>query len=182
MEKRRSGNVEKEILDDKLSEEDGYVYLWTLIRNISHLLGRARDRELSQYGITVTQSAVLYMINALGDRATPSNIAQVLFREPTTISNTLIRMEKDGLIKRKKDPKRKSQILIKLTKKGEKVFIDCAKRESIKRIMSELPESKHRQIRSLLREVRAAVMQDLGLSPQNPHLPNKNGSVDLVSK
>ena len=34
-----------------------YFYLWTLIRNISHLIGKIRDRELSQYGLTVMQSA-----------------------------------------------------------------------------------------------------------------------------
>jgi DNA-binding MarR family transcriptional regulator len=160
-------------LDDNFTDEEIF-YIWTLVRNLSHLLGKARDRELSQYGITVTQSGALYMIKALGDRATPGNIARVLFREPTTVSSTLIRMEKDGLIRRNKDPKRKSQVRITLTKEGERVYKNSTKRESIKRIMSQLPEKKHRQIKSLLTELRAATLHDLGLSPQNPHLP-KNG-------
>lgn len=148
-----------------------YFYIWTLIRNLSHLLGKVRDRELSQYGITVTQSAVLYMIKALGERANPGNIARVLFREPTTISNTLIRMEKEGLIKRLKDSRRKSQVRVTLTEEGERAYRDSTRRESIKRLMSQLPENKCRQISSCLGELRAAAMHDLGLSPQSPHLP-----------
>lgn len=153
------------------STEAEYFYTWTLIRNLSHLLGKVRDRELSQHGITVTQSAVLYMIKALGDRANPGNIARVLFREPTTISNTLIRMEKEGLIMRRQDPRRKSQVRISLTKEGQRAYENSTSRESIKRIMSKLPLKKNQQIRSLLGELRAAAMQDLGLSPQSPHLP-----------
>lgn len=150
--------------------EREYFYIWTLIRNLSHLMGKARDRELSQYGITVTQSGVLYMVKALGDRANPSNIARVLFREPTTVSNTLIRMEKEGLIKRSKDPKRKSRVRISLTKEGERAYRNSTNRKSIKRIMSQLPAKKRRQIRDLLAELRGATMHDLGLSPQSPHL------------
>jgi DNA-binding MarR family transcriptional regulator len=135
------------------------------------MLGKARDRELSQYGITVTQSGVLHMIKSLGDRANPGNIARVLFREPTTVSNTLIRMEKEGLIKRTKDPKRKSQVCISLTKEGEQAYLESTRRESIKRIMSQMPPDKLQQIRALLLEMRATAMHDLGLSPQNPHLP-----------
>ncbi|RJQ37876.1 MAG: MarR family transcriptional regulator [Dehalococcoidia bacterium] len=156
------------ILATDLTERE-YFYIWTLIRNLSHLLGKARDRELSQYGITVTQSGILYMIKALGGHANPGNIARVLYREPTTISNTLIRMEKEGLIKRTRDPKRKRQVRISLTKEGEQAYRNSANRESIKRIMSQMAERKRRQIKDLLAELRVATMHDLGLSPQSPH-------------
>lgn len=154
----------------KLTDSE-YFYIWTLIRNLSHLLGKVRDRELSQYGITVTQSGVLYMIKALGEQANPGNIARVLFREPTTISNTLIRMEKEGMVKRVKDSRRRSQVRITLTEKGERAYQDSTRRESIKRIMSQLPEERCRQIRACLGDIRTVVMHDLGLSPQSPHLP-----------
>jgi DNA-binding MarR family transcriptional regulator len=168
-------------MNDNFSDEEIF-YIWTLIRNLSHLLGKARDRELSQYGITVTQSGTLYMIKALGDRATPGNIARVLFREPTTVSNTLIRMEKDGLIKRNKDPKRKSQVHISLTKEGERVYKNSTRRESIRRIMTQLPEKKHRQIKNFLTELRTVTMHDLGLSPQKPHLPKNDFKEELISE
>jgi len=161
------------MMADESTDRD-YFYIWTLVRNLSHLLGKARDRELSQYGITVTQSGILYMIKSLGERATPGNIARVLFREPTTVSNTLIRMEKEGLIKRGKDPRRKNQVRITLTEEGERAYLDSTRRESIKRIISQLPEDKYQQIRSCLGELRAATMHDLGLSPQNPHLPQSD--------
>ena len=155
-----------------------YFYIWTLIRNLSHLLGKVRDRELSQYGITVTQSGILYMIKALGERANPGNIARVLFREPTTVSNTLIRMEKEGLVKRVKDSRRRSQVRITLTEKGERAYQDSTRRESIKRVMSQLPEERCQQIESCLGDIRTAVMHDLGLSPRSPHLPPSDNATD----
>jgi DNA-binding MarR family transcriptional regulator len=165
------------MIPDKFTDSE-YFYIWTLIRNLSHLLGKVRDRELSQYGITVTQSGILYMIKALGERATPGNIARVLFREPTTISNTLIRMEKEDLVKRVKDSRRRSQVRITLTEKGERAYQDSTLRDSIKRIMSQLPEERCQQIKSCLGDIRAAVMHDLGLSPQSPHLPPSDNAAD----
>ncbi|MEW6142442.1 MAG: MarR family transcriptional regulator [Chloroflexota bacterium] len=151
-----------------------YFYLWTLIRNISHLIGKIRDRELSQYGLTVMQSAALYMVNAYGERATPANIARALFRETTTVSNLLIRMEQQGLVKRIEDRRRRGQIKVVLTRAGERALRDSRQRESIKRIMSQLDNGQIQRLRADLGELRKVALQELGLSPVNPHLPDSD--------
>jgi len=153
-----------------------YFHTWTLIRNISHLIGKSRDRELSRYGITVIQSAILYMIKTLDERATPGNIARAMYREPTTVSNSLIRMEKQGLVRRYNDTMRRSQVKVALTEKGEQAYQDASRRESVKKIMSQLSPQTFRHLSESLALLRQEVLQDLGLSPLRSHIPpDKDG-------
>jgi len=154
----------------KMTSTD-YFYIWTLLRNIAHMTGRIRDRELSRYGVTLMQSSVLYMVKALGAEATPSNISRWVFREPPTVSDILSRMEKQGLVKRTKQ-KRKGLVLIKLTAAGERAYESSTLRESISRIMSQIPDENLEKLRPLLEEIRTHVMHDMGLSARRPSLPN----------
>lgn len=166
-------------VSDTISDRE-YFHAWTLIRNISHLIGKSRDRELSQYGITVIQSSILYMINVMGERATPGSIARAMYREPTTISNSLIRMEKQGLVRRYSDAMRKSQVKVEMTGKGEQAYRDAARRESVKKIMSQLPPETFRQLSESLNLLRQEVLYDLGLAQHHhPVPPNEDKNADL---
>jgi DNA-binding MarR family transcriptional regulator len=143
-----------------------YFHIWTLMRNIAHMTGRIRDEELSQYGVTLMQSQVLYMVNALGESATPRNLARWLFREPPTISDGLARMEKQGLIK-KVPLNHRGQILIILTEAGEQAYEDSTLRASIQNIMSRVSPEKCRRLKSLLLDVREAVIEYMQLAPED---------------
>jgi len=136
------------------------------------MTGRIRDEELSRYGVTLMQSSVLYMVKALGENATPRNLSKWLFREPPTISDGLARMEKQGLIK-KVPLNYRGQIRIVLTKTGEQAYEDSTLRTSIQKIMARVPPEKCRQLKSLLQEVREAVMEYMELPPQEPIPPAK---------
>ena len=139
-------------------------YLWALIRNISHLMGRARDRELSRYGLTVTQSAILSAVKRLGEAATPGSVALFLYRESTTISNTLIRMEKQGLVKRTRDPMRRREVRITLTPPGEDALREAGKRDIINRALAGLTEAESREMIEKLEPLRDVLLQELGLA------------------
>ena len=144
--------------------ESQSFYLWALIRNISHLMGRARDRELAQHGLTVTQSAILSAIKRLGDAATPGSIAQFLYRESTTISNTLIRMEKQNLVNRSRDPMRRREVRVTLTKQGERALQSAGARDIINRTMTGLSEETAREMIDTLEPLRDVLLKDLGLA------------------
>jgi len=152
-----------------------YFYLWILLRNIAHMTGRIRDRELSRYGVTLMQSSILYMVKSLGEEATTSNISRRVFREPPTVSDILSRMEKQGLIKRIRQRHRR-QVLIRLTPSGERAYQDSTLRESITRIMSQLSDEQLAQLRLLLEDLRILVMQDMGLAARQPRLPGREAS------
>ncbi|MEW6142732.1 MAG: MarR family transcriptional regulator [Chloroflexota bacterium] len=138
--------------------------LWSVLRNIGHVMKRVRDRELSRYGVTTRQAGILHHVHALSEEATPTTIARATYREPTTVCAILSRMEKQGLIKRVKGGRKKNQVHICLTKEGERVRVDAAGRESIKRIMSRLSPATRHQLLMGLRDFRRSLVEELAES------------------
>lgn len=72
--------------------------LWVLLHQPRDAVFKAREKELSPYGISTMQAAVLFIILAIGNEATPTEISRWLLREPHSVSNLLSRMEKEGLV------------------------------------------------------------------------------------
>jgi len=72
---------------ENISPVDEDYNLWVL---------RARQKELDQFDISVIEVGVLVVIQAIGEKATPSEISRRIFREPHTVSALLNRMEKGG--------------------------------------------------------------------------------------
>ena len=82
--------------------------LWVLLNQVLTFMLNARDRELMEYGQTTMQAAVLFIVNAIGETATPAAISRWFIRKPPAISGLLDRMEKAGLLVKVKDlPKKK---------------------------------------------------------------------------
>lgn len=137
--------------------------LWWLIHQTRHMLSKARAKELRQYGLSGMQAAVLFAIEALGDKATPPAIARLIFRERNSVSDILSRMEKDGLLTKSKDLPGKNLVRVTLTDKGKQLYNQSAKRESVKRIMSSLSEEQRQQLRSCLEVLRGKALEELGV-------------------
>ena len=55
--------------------------LWVLLSQAADATLRARQKELDRYGISTVEAAVLFTIQAIGDRATPAEISRWLLRE-----------------------------------------------------------------------------------------------------
>ena len=133
--------------------------LWVLLHQVRGLIFRARETELNQYGITTMQAAVLFVLEALGGKSTPTEISKWLIREPNSVSSILVRMEKEGLLSKAKDLEKKSQVNVELTEKGRRAYSQSEKRESIREIMSCLSKEERRQLRSLLEKLREKALQ-----------------------
>jgi len=95
---------------------------WVRLFRAYTVLERAREMELSRVGITLPQAAVLYFLGTARETLTPTKLARLTYKEPHTISGLLNRMEKQGLIKKTKDLKRKNLVRVSLVKKGEELF------------------------------------------------------------
>lgn len=95
---------------------------WVRLFRAYTVLERAREMELSRVGITLPQAAVLYFLGTARETLTPTKLARLTYKEPHTISGLLNRMEKQGLIKKTKDLKRKNLVRVSLAKKGEELF------------------------------------------------------------
>ncbi len=138
---------------------------WWLLNQARDVTSRAWSRELSQYGITTEQAAVLFVVKVLTDlkrKITPGEISKWILREPNSVSKILTRMEKQGFVNKINGlGKKKNEVHITLTKKGEESYQHSLNRESIRELMSCFSEEEHQQLSSLLEKIRDKALQDL---------------------
>ena len=151
-----------------LSTTDRDYNLWVLLHQAKDAVFKARQKELSQYGISAMEAAALFIIQAIGNKPTPAEISRWIFREHHTVTALLSRMEKKGLITKVKDPDRKNTWRVGLTEKGQNAYRQSVKRESIHAAMSSLSQNERRQFESYLKKVRE---QAFKYSLSEPALP-----------
>ena len=159
--------------------EDEDFKTWLMLGRTRDALIRSRAKDLLVHGLTTRQSTILIVLEKLGDKATPAEISRWAFREAHTISDFLKRMERDGLIRRVKDLKRKNMIRVEITEKGHEAVHNAVKMESIHRIMPVLTEEEHRQLRALLEKLWNKSLEELRIQPKPmfPSFPMPTGEV-----
>jgi DNA-binding MarR family transcriptional regulator len=149
--------------------EDKSYRLYLLLAYTRDEMLRVRTRELASFSILPTQSSILMAINRLGDKATPTAIAQLIPRDSQTICGILNRMEKQGLLKRVKEPNNGKRTRITPTEAGQQAFQLSVKHESINRIVNSLSEEEQRQLEScLLKLYECSAKENIGLSKNRP--------------
>ena len=141
---------------------DEFFILWVLIAQTRDAFLAAREREYYNYRIKNERRAALFAIAALGDKATPTEIARVLIRKINSVTEMLNRMEQQGLIKKYKSSGR-SKILIKLTDKGYEIYHQSLKNSTDKRILSVLSKRQREQLQSYLLKIRNEAARELGI-------------------
>ena len=136
--------------------------LWILLAQTRSLLFSAGEVELSKWNISLMQGWTIFTIKAIGDRATPAEIARWLGREPHTVSSLLSRMMAQGLIVKEKSLDKKNLVRIKLTAKGEQLYHDAIGMKPMHDIISVLSREERQQIKFLLGKLRDKAQQNLG--------------------
>ncbi|MCJ7808157.1 MAG: MarR family transcriptional regulator [Dehalococcoidia bacterium] len=145
--------------------------LWALLSQASNALGRVADSELSQVGISMMQAAVLVFVKNSKEPVIPAHISRWLFREPHTVSQLLMRMEKQGLVKRTKDLDRKNQVRITLTEKGEKAYQKQSEMRGIGKILSILSPEECNKLGASLKKLRDEAIKELDTRPRQLPFP-----------
>ena len=151
--------------------EDQDFASWIFIARTRDAIVKNRVKELNKYNLSVRQSTILMVLDALGENSTPAELSRWVFREPHSISEFLKRMEKDGLIRRVKDLDRKNMIRVTITEKGRKAVHNTRKLESIQEIMSSLTKEEHQQLRVILEKLWDKALGELGID-KRPPFPN----------
>ena len=142
--------------------------LWVLLSQAADATLRARQKELDRYGISTVEAAVLFTIQAIGDRATPAEISRWLLRESHTVSELLSRMEKEGLVSKTKDLDRKNMVRVAITEKGQQAYDQSTRWNSIRKLMSSLSEGERKQLKSYLERVRDRALKELRVEHKPP--------------
>jgi len=137
--------------------------LWILLTHTRYAIYRSREKELLRYGVSPEQVGVLFIVQALGNRATPSEISRYILRQPHTVSALIERMQKKGFVKKSHDLDKKNLIRVSLTEKGQKVYENSTKRGPIHRIMAVLSDQERTQLRGLLEKLHTQARKEIGM-------------------
>ncbi len=149
----------------QIKADKDYTLLTSLLQ-VADIFVKVRERELLPQNLSATSAAILFLVDAMGKDVTPAKISRMLLSEPHSISGILMRMEKQGLIKRAKNMERKNLIRVTLTTKGENALKQAMKKEGVKHVLSKLTEEQRRQLKQSLTALKEAGMKELHLSPK----------------
>ncbi|MGD0855254.1 MAG: MarR family winged helix-turn-helix transcriptional regulator [Dehalococcoidia bacterium] len=149
----------------QIKADKDYTLLTSLLQ-VADIFVKVRERELLTQNLSATSAAILFLVDAMGKDVTPAKISRMLLREPHSVSGILMRMEKQGLIKRAKNMERKNLIRVTLTAKGENALKQAMKKEGVKHVLSKLTEEQRRQLKQSLTALKEAGMKELNLSPK----------------
>jgi len=143
------------------SEFDREKSLGYLVNLTGRLIGRALDRRLGDYGVSLGQFPLLLALWE-EEGLTQSEIARRLDIEQPTVANTLKRMQRDGLIAVAPDPKHSRRVLVTLTERG-RALEGPLKQEALqinRRAAAELTPQQLADFRATLANVIAALAGD----------------------
>lgn len=145
------------------STEDEDQDLWLLLTHTRYAVFRAREKELQRYGVSPEQVGLLFVVQQLGNNATPASISRHILRQPHTVSALVDRMAKRGLVKKVKDLDRKNLVRVVMTEKGQKTYDISTKRGPIHRILSVLEDGEKKEFKDSLEKLLAKARKEIGL-------------------
>ena len=151
--------------------DDDYE-IWAIMKRLVDCITKIRQKELSEFGVTVRQSGIMFFVASMGDKATPSRLARLTLLEPHTVSELLVRMENHGLIRKVKDLKRKNMVRVELAEKGQKIHREILKGEAAHEIFGQLSREEVQQLRPILMKLRGISLEKMGMGSR---VKDKNG-------
>jgi DNA-binding MarR family transcriptional regulator len=151
---------------------DELYNLWTMLEQVHSGITLARDRELEQHGLSTIKASALFIVQSIGNEATPAEISRWILRRPHSVSGLLDRMEKDGLIKKAKNLHKKNLVRVTITPKGKKGLEISAKRKTINQILNALSEDERKQLYIYLDKLRNKALKVAGITHKPPFPPS----------
>lgn len=148
------------------STQDDDQDMWLLFTHARYAMFRAREKELQRYGVSPEQVGLLFVVQALGNKATPAALSRHILRQPHTVSALVDRMAKRGLVKKVKDLDRKNLVRVVMTEKGQKTYDLSTKRGPIHRIFATLTPEERQEFRETLEKLLAKSRKEIGLDKE----------------
>jgi DNA-binding MarR family transcriptional regulator len=118
--------------------------LWRLFDHTRFMIGRLREMELAEFGLTPEQSHILDILAKNGGVTTINEIVEITQRQHHSISTLINRMTKQGLVTKKKTLTDNRKYDVVITNRGQ-ALVKKLSRESIKKIFSCLTGEKREQ-------------------------------------
>lgn len=121
---------------------DKYFQAWVLLRQLSYATARLVDLEAHKLGSSIARIQVIYLLKHYRGVITPSKLAHLLLRSPNNMSEILIRMEEDGLVKRIRDQKDHRIVRVEIDEEGKTLYQQQVHGLVVDGIMSNLSEEQ----------------------------------------
>jgi DNA-binding MarR family transcriptional regulator len=153
---------------------DDYYNLWLLLSQTRSAIFKVRHKKVGRY-LHPNQAAALVSIWALEGQITPAALSRRLFLEPHTVSELINRMQKKGLVAKKKDREKGNVVRISITKKGREVCEQAMGQDLIHHFMSLLSEEQREQLRESLTILYNEALKELGIHGMMPLIPEDEG-------
>jgi DNA-binding MarR family transcriptional regulator len=148
--------------------------LWIVFNRTRNSMYRLRELELDQLGLTVEQSAILYLLTRQGGSASAKTIEYLTLRQHHSISTLVNRMIKMDLVTRKKSPDSKRFDIL-ITTHGEELHVQ-APIHSIEMVFSSLKAKDRERLHGYLTVLLEKARDLLGLSYVPPFLLKQSQS------
>jgi DNA-binding MarR family transcriptional regulator len=136
--------------------------LWNLMTIARYATFRAREKELQRYNLTPGHAQILFVVQALQEKASITELSKVVLRQPHSVSTMVNRMIKLGLLK--KVPVSGHKRIVILTVKGLEAYELTARRSPVHRVMRILDDKQRLQLRQILELILQKARQELGLN------------------
>lgn len=132
-----------------LGEELGFLIIKT-----AKFIERQLNDTLSEYGLTLAQSKIVLRL-CDNDLTNQRSLSECLDVEPATIVRTLDRMERDGFIKRKKNPMDRRVHIIQLTTKAKELIPELKKsiQESFDKSLGDINEETKKSMMDYMNKI-----------------------------
>lgn len=131
--------------------------LATSIMRVQQLISAELDAALRPLGITFARYEVLVLLSFSANRRLPlSTIGERLMVHPTSVTNAMDRLERQGLVRRVADPSDRRRTFAELTPEGETLLAEATQKvTSIDFAITGLTDEQQDQTFDLLRQLRS---------------------------
>ena len=152
--------------------------LWVLCHQTHNLVTKCEEKALTAAGLTPQQFGVMMAIKNIKPPVTPTEVAKWLDRSTNSVSMIVDRMEKDGLVRRRRDVRDRRSLRLVITKKGGEAFEQALGPawELIEHVLSSLTREERQILNELLEKMREKAYQYLKPGATMAEVPTNDKS------
>ncbi len=149
--------------------DDPRIVLYGLLDQTSEAILKAVELELGQYQMSTPQVKILHMLAQGNGGMTLSELAIGTVRELNSISTLIGRMQRKGLVKKRKKPG-DDKTYVTLSDRGKDIYNNTITERSIYLIFDALSEEEKSEFAALLKKLQMKARALLGLDYKPPFL------------
>lgn len=142
------------------------LLLHEYIERISHLLRSETRQTGADYDLQPIQLDALHFLNQSNRYSnTPQGVTEYLGLTKGTVSQTLMALERKGLIQKSPDKKDGRMVHLNVTKVGRKLLRKTLPAQTVLQVWDDLPELKQNQLIERLQQILKTMQRSNGMKP-----------------